>query len=59
MSESHKGKKLSESHVENMKNDIRGTPKKKVKCPHCGKIGGQPTMKRWHFENCKYKRDVK
>lgn len=26
-----------------------------VKCPHCDKQGGQSLMKRWHFENCKYK----
>ena len=22
-------------------------------CPHCGKIGGAPQMKQWHFDNCK------
>src|ERR1039458_4789246 len=22
-------------------------------CPHCGKSGNVPNMKRWHFENCK------
>ena len=27
-------------------------PKKKVTCPHCGKIGGAGNMKRYHFENC-------
>ena len=25
---------------------------KKVTCPHCGKIGGETTMKRWHFDKC-------
>lgn len=24
-------------------------------CPHCGKIGKGPMMKRWHFANCKSK----
>lgn len=24
-------------------------------CPYCGKIGGKNTMKRWHFNNCKFK----
>jgi hypothetical protein len=24
-----------------------------VKCPHCGKEGKEPPMKRWHFTNCK------
>ena len=28
-------------------------PKRKVECPHCGKIGGSNTMQRWHFDNCK------
>lgn len=30
-------------------------PKPKVKCPHCGKVGGISSMKRWHFDNCKEK----
>jgi hypothetical protein len=29
--------------------------KEVVACPHCKKEGGKPTMKRWHFENCKKK----
>lgn len=24
-----------------------------VTCPHCGKIGDNSNMKRWHFNNCK------
>ncbi len=24
-------------------------------CPHCGKQGKGPMMKRWHFQNCKHK----
>lgn len=27
-------------------------PKPIVTCPHCGKIGGGPVMKRYHFSNC-------
>lgn len=27
--------------------------KPKIQCPHCHKLGGLPSMKRWHFENCK------
>jgi|LakMenEpi04Sep11_1017361.scaffolds.fasta_scaffold01005_2 hypothetical protein len=27
-------------------------------CPHCNKNGGINTMKRWHFDNCKYKDNV-
>lgn len=41
ISESRKGKNLG--------------PVKKVQCPHCNKIGGINTMKRWHFDNCKNK----
>jgi hypothetical protein len=27
----------------------------KLTCPHCGKIGPMPQMKRHHFDNCKFK----
>lgn len=27
----------------------------KVTCPHCGVTGGNATMPRWHFDNCKRK----
>jgi len=26
-----------------------------IKCPHCSKEGGSNNMKRWHFDNCKFK----
>ena len=26
-----------------------------VECPHCGKTGAKPGLKRWHFDNCKGK----
>jgi group I intron endonuclease len=29
-----------------------GIPKKTIVCPHCNKSGGEPQMKRWHFDNC-------
>lgn len=32
----------------------KGVPKKIVTCPYCGKQGGQGSMGRWHFENCKF-----
>jgi hypothetical protein len=25
-------------------------------CPHCGKSGKSNSMKRWHFDNCKFRR---
>jgi len=28
-------------------------PQKIVECPHCGKLGGQSLMTRWHFNNCR------
>lgn len=31
----------------------KGIPKPRVICPHCGKEGGEPVMKRYHFDNCK------
>jgi len=36
------------------KGTVRG-PFELVKCPHCEKTGGKPVMKRWHFDNCKFK----
>lgn len=32
-----------------------GMKYKTTECPHCGKIGGTNTMKRWHFDKCKNK----
>lgn len=26
-----------------------------TQCPHCGKLGGLPQMRQWHFDNCKLK----
>lgn len=31
---------------------LKGKPKTVVACPHCGKLGGQGNMKRYHFTNC-------
>lgn len=27
-------------------------------CPHCSKIGQENAMKRWHFDNCKVRKEV-
>lgn len=27
----------------------------KLECPHCKKVGSVANMKRWHFENCKWR----
>jgi hypothetical protein len=29
----------------------------KLSCTHCGKIGGKNLMKRYHFDNCKFKKE--
>ena len=34
---------------------MKGVKKSRVVCPHCGKEGGGPVMKRFHFSNCKDK----
>jgi len=43
------------AHVERMKgNTLSSTkPKQTLVCPHCGKIGKQPNMTRYHFSNCR------
>jgi hypothetical protein len=30
-----------------------GIPKRKLTCPHCGKVGGEPQLKQFHFDRCK------
>jgi hypothetical protein len=32
----------------------KGVPRNRAICPHCGTEGGEPQLKRWHFENCKH-----
>jgi hypothetical protein len=36
----------------------KGIPDLKIECPYCKKIGGRSNMKRWHFENCKFKKEI-
>lgn len=73
ISDSHKGKKLSESHIYNLKkpkteehkSNMKGprpkarVPKKKIKCPHCEKKGAPHVMKRFHFDNCGKQQEIK
>lgn len=51
------GKPKSEEHKEKLRQASKAKastdPKPHVECPHCGKKGGEPSMKRWHFDNCK------
>jgi hypothetical protein len=53
MSNSKKGRKHSEEYKKQLSVLAKGKPKKQVQCPYCNKIGGEPQMKRWHFDNCK------
>lgn len=38
---------------------LKGYKHKKLECPQCGKIGGETSMKRWHFEKCTGNRQFK
>lgn len=49
------GRTLSKDHVDKLHAHIPQLNKKKVECPHCGKIGQKTAMGRWHFNNCKKK----
>ena len=49
------GIKLSEETKKKQSEALKGKPKEKIECPHCGKIGGVPQMKQHHFDNCKNK----
>ena len=61
MSNFQKGKKRSNKTKEKMSKAMVGNTHalgykhQIVTCPHCGKIGGNANMKRWHFDNCKEK----
>ena len=36
-----------------IKKSKAGRMREILKCPHCNVIGGDGSMKRWHFDNCK------
>ena len=55
ISESRKGRLHTEEHKKRMSEIMSGRSKPKIVCPHCGKEGGLPQMKQWHFDNCKEK----
>lgn len=70
ISETLKGRVFTEEHLENLRISRRKrvhseqtkinmsiSAKKKpfLTCPHCGKSGKGGIMKRWHFDNCKFK----
>lgn len=58
-SEAHLGIPLSKEHRNGIRQALRGKAHNKVSCPHCGKIGGQSHMIRWHFDNCHERKKIK
>lgn len=62
ISESNKGIIKSPEWRKNLGDSARGkkkgkqkNPRKKLVCTHCQMIGDSTNMKRWHFDNCKFK----
>lgn len=59
MSSSKSGKNnpmFGRKHKEDSIKHLR-SPKEKVTCPHCNTVGGGGSMIRWHFDNCRHKKD--
>jgi group I intron endonuclease len=52
---SKKGKRQSDEVYKKQGLAKMGKKQKLIECPHCHKIGGNATMPRWHFDNCKEK----
>jgi hypothetical protein len=59
ISESLLGKPKSNDHKENLskKAKERWAKSENETCPSCGFVGSGPAMKRWHFNNCKHKKE--
>lgn len=49
-------RKISEK-LKGENNPMYGKTHEIVACPHCGKEGGASSMKRYHFDNCKQKKN--
>lgn len=52
------GRKHTEEEIEKQIKAQIGKKQVQVVCPHCGKIGGNGQMARWHFDNCKQNPDL-
>ncbi len=57
LSNHNKGKKHTNETKEKMSKMRKGKKQKMVVCPYCNKNGGLNMMKRYHFDNCKFKKD--
>lgn len=49
------GNKGKPAHNKGKPSPNKGVPKPKLMCPHCNLVGGSSQVKRWHFDNCKFK----
>jgi len=49
------GPELNNKRIENGTHNLLGKNLTKVTCPHCGLVGKGSNMKRYHFDNCKWK----
>jgi hypothetical protein len=58
ISKGHLGKKLSIEHINKRTQTIKNTIYPKVECPHCPKEGKRCLMTRYHFDNCKFKKEL-
>lgn len=47
------GKKHTEETRKKISESNKGRVHEKIACPHCDKIGGGPSMNKFHFDNCK------
>ena len=56
MSESQLGSKKSDDTKEKLKQIANNRPL--LICPHCGIEGASPQMKQWHFDNCKFLKQI-
>lgn len=56
ISKSLKGFRHSEESKKKMSESRMGKKHPKVKCHHCNKVGGNRNMKRFHFDNCKFRK---
>lgn len=52
---SNTGKKRTEEQCAKISAGLKGIKRKEIQCPHCNKIGDSSNMKRWHFDNCRFK----
>ncbi len=58
ISKSLKGLKQSDETRKRMSESKKGykyPPQEQIECPYCKKIGGKANMKRYHFDNCRFK----